>query len=54
MKIAPGSLVLGAPAKVVRRLTVEERAGLKYWAIKYVANTAYCLKHGINVGAAMV
>ena len=50
MKIAPGSLVLGAPAKVVRRLTAEERAGLKYWATKYVANTAYCLKHGINVG----
>ena len=51
MKIAPGSLVLGAPAKVVRRLTAEERAGLKYWATKYVANTAYCLKHGINVGS---
>ncbi|HEX5222320.1 MAG TPA: gamma carbonic anhydrase family protein [Verrucomicrobiae bacterium] len=51
MKIAPGSLVLGAPAKVVRRLTTEERAGLKYWATKYVANTAYCLKHGINVGS---
>ena len=54
MKIAPGSLVLGAPAKVVRRLTAEERAGLKYWATKYVANTAYCLKHGINVGAPIV
>ena len=54
MKIAPGSLVLGAPAKVVRRLTPKERAGLKYWATKYVANGAYCLKHGINVGAPMV
>ena len=54
MKIAPGSLVLGAPAKVVRRLTPEERAGLKYWATKYVANGAYCLKHNINVGAPMV
>ena len=54
MKIAPGSLVLGAPAKVVRRLTAEERAGLKYWATKYVANTAYCLKHGINVGTPML
>ena len=54
MRIAPGSLVLGAPAKVVRRLTAEERAGLKYWATKYVANTAYCLKHGINVGAPLV
>ena len=51
MKIPPGSLVLGAPAKVVRTLTAEERAGLKWWAQKYVDNSAYCLKHGINVGA---
>jgi carbonic anhydrase/acetyltransferase-like protein (isoleucine patch superfamily) len=50
MKIPPGSLVLGAPAKVVRKLTSEERAGLKHWATKYVANGAYCLKHRINVG----
>jgi len=50
-KIPPGSLVLGAPAKVVRKLTKEERAGLKWWAQKYVDNGAYCLKHQINVGA---
>jgi len=50
-KIPPGSLVLGAPAKVVRKLTPKERAGLKHWADKYVANAAYCLKHGINVSA---
>jgi carbonic anhydrase/acetyltransferase-like protein (isoleucine patch superfamily) len=50
MKIPPGSMVLGAPAKVVRKLTKEERAGLKWWAQKYVDNGAYCLKHGINVG----
>ncbi len=50
-KIPPGSLVLGAPAKVVRKLSKEERAGLKWWAQKYVDNGAYCLKHGINVGA---
>ena len=50
-KIPPGSLVLGAPAKVVRKLTAEERAGLKWWAEKYVDNGAYCLKHGISVGA---
>jgi carbonic anhydrase/acetyltransferase-like protein (isoleucine patch superfamily) len=50
MKIPPGSLVLGAPAKVVRKLTPEERAGLKHWATKYVANGAYCLTHGINAG----
>ncbi|MGD1088753.1 MAG: gamma carbonic anhydrase family protein [Verrucomicrobiota bacterium] len=50
-KIPPGSLVLGAPAKVVRKLSTEERAGLKWWAEKYVDNGAYCLKHKINVGA---
>ena len=49
-KIPPGSLVLGAPAKVVRKLTKEERAGLRWWAQKYVDNAAYCLKHGIGVG----
>lgn len=50
MKIPAGSMVLGAPAKVVRKLTPEERKGLKWWAEKYVDNGAYCLKHGINVG----
>jgi carbonic anhydrase/acetyltransferase-like protein (isoleucine patch superfamily) len=50
-KIPPGSLVLGAPAKVVRKLTKAERAGLKWWAQKYVDNGAYCLKHNIGVGA---
>jgi len=53
MKIPPGSLVLGAPAKAVRKLTPKERRGLKFWATKYVVNAAYCLKHGINVGASL-
>src|SRR5437867_2721094 len=48
-QIPPGSLVLGAPAKVARALTAEERAGLKWWAEKYVRYSAYCLEHGINV-----
>jgi carbonic anhydrase/acetyltransferase-like protein (isoleucine patch superfamily) len=51
MQIPAGSLVMGAPAKVVRALTPEERSNLKHWADKYVANAAYCLEHGINVGA---
>lgn len=51
MKIPPGSLVLGSPAKIVKQLTPEERADLKPWADKYVANAAYCLQHGINVSA---
>jgi gamma-carbonic anhydrase len=49
--IPDGSLVLGAPAKVVRQLSEQERSELKYWAEKYVHNAAYCLKHGINAGA---
>ncbi len=52
-EIPPGSLVMGSPAKVVRALTDDERKGLKHWAEKYVANAAYCLEHGINVGAVM-
>ena len=49
-KIPAGSLVLGSPAKIVRQLSLEERAELKPWAAKYVANAAYCLANGINVG----
>ena len=49
-EIPPGSLVMGAPAKVVRALTSEERSRLKYWAEKYVENAAYCLERRINVG----
>jgi carbonic anhydrase/acetyltransferase-like protein (isoleucine patch superfamily) len=50
-KIPAGSLVLGAPAKVVRVLTKEERAGLKAWAQKYVENSAYCLKNEARLSA---
>jgi carbonic anhydrase/acetyltransferase-like protein (isoleucine patch superfamily) len=49
VKIPAGSLVLGSPAKIVRALTDEERAGLKYWAAKYADNAAYCLENKINV-----
>ncbi len=48
--IPPGSMVLGSPAKVVRTITQADRDQLKKWAEKYVANAAYCLRHGINVG----
>lgn len=34
--IPPGSMVLGAPAKVVRALTPEEQGKLRGWAEKYV------------------
>ncbi len=32
----PGSMVLGAPAKITRPLTAEERANLRPWAEKYL------------------
>ena len=32
----PGSMILGAPAKVVRALTAEEQTGIRHWAEKYV------------------
>jgi len=48
-QIPRGSLVLGSPAKVVRKLTVCERSKLKYWAEKYSLYAGYCLKHRINV-----
>jgi len=50
-QIPPGSLVLGAPAKIVRALTRQERAGLKGLAEKYVHIAAYCLQHGINASS---
>jgi len=53
-QIPPGSLVVGAPAVVKRRLSESERAGLKYWAEKYVVNGAYCLKHNLNVGSPLL
>jgi carbonic anhydrase/acetyltransferase-like protein (isoleucine patch superfamily) len=35
----PGSLVVGAPAKVVRALSQKEQKGLRQWARKYVVVT---------------
>jgi len=51
MRIPPGSLVLGTPAKVVRALTDDEKGGLRRLAEKYAAIAAYCLKNRINLGA---
>lgn len=51
MVVPDGSLVLGAPARIVRALSPEERVALRGWAEKYVANAAYCLRHGLHVGA---
>jgi carbonic anhydrase/acetyltransferase-like protein (isoleucine patch superfamily) len=35
LQVPPGSLVYGAPAKVISSLGEKERAGIKYWAEKY-------------------
>jgi carbonic anhydrase/acetyltransferase-like protein (isoleucine patch superfamily) len=48
MKVPPGSLVLGTPARVVRKLTRGERAELRRIAVKYSRYAAYCLARGIN------
>jgi gamma-carbonic anhydrase len=37
--IPPGSLVLGSPGKVVRTLALDEQAGIRKWADKYVAGS---------------
>ena len=45
----PGSMILGAPAKVVRPLRDEERRGLRRWAEKYIA---VAKAHATRAGAA--
>ncbi|HNX04683.1 MAG TPA: gamma carbonic anhydrase family protein [Opitutales bacterium] len=45
--VPPGSMVLGAPAKVVRPLKQEEIDGLRYWAEKYVEEAAEHKKRGL-------
>ncbi|HEV3410512.1 MAG TPA: gamma carbonic anhydrase family protein [Chthoniobacterales bacterium] len=38
MKVPPGSLLLGSPAKVARQLSLDEQEKISYWALKYVEN----------------
>ena len=47
-EIPPGSLVLGSPGKVVRRLSVEEQDGVKVWAEKYVENRRKFLARNLD------
>jgi carbonic anhydrase/acetyltransferase-like protein (isoleucine patch superfamily) len=44
-KVPPGSLVVGSPGKVVRQLSLDEQAGIKGWALKYVRNAAIFREH---------
>jgi len=39
-KIPPGSLVMGAPARIKRELSAEEREKIKDWAAKYLEVSA--------------
>jgi len=53
-RIPAGSLVLGSPAEVRRKLTLQERAELRALARRYVQLSAYYLKHqsgGLRQGA---
>jgi carbonic anhydrase/acetyltransferase-like protein (isoleucine patch superfamily) len=43
-KIPPGSLVLGSPAKVVRTLPLDEQAGIRVWAERYVQLSRFYLE----------
>ncbi len=44
----PGSLILGTPAKVVRTLTLDEQAGIREWADRYVTLSREYLARGIR------
>jgi carbonic anhydrase/acetyltransferase-like protein (isoleucine patch superfamily) len=47
-KFPPGSLILGSPAKVVRELSVEEQAGIRTWADRYVQLSREYLRRGVR------
>ena len=44
----PGSLILGAPAKVIRTLTLEEQSGIRTWADRYVTLSREYIARGIR------
>jgi carbonic anhydrase/acetyltransferase-like protein (isoleucine patch superfamily) len=48
-KIPPGSLVLGSPAKIVRTLSLDEQAGIRTWAEKYVALSRAYRERGLGL-----
>lgn len=49
MKVPPGSLVVGSPAKVTRHLAADEQAKIKTWALKYVENAKLFRDHGAAI-----
>ena len=48
MIFPPGSLILGTPAKVVRTLTLDEQAGIRVWAERYVTLSREYIARGIR------
>ena len=44
----PGSLILGTPAKVVRTLPLDEQAGIRVWAERYVTLSREYIARGIR------
>lgn len=49
MKIPSGSLVLGAPARVTRQLSLGEQNAIKHWALKYVENARLFHAHAAEL-----
>jgi len=47
-EIAPGSLVLGSPAKVVKTLDLKDQSEIKSWAEKYVRNSKKFLNRDLQ------
>ena len=47
-KFSPGSLILGSPAKVVKTLSLDEQAGIRVWAEKYVRISREYIVRGIR------
>jgi carbonic anhydrase/acetyltransferase-like protein (isoleucine patch superfamily) len=47
-KFPDGSLILGSPAKVVRVLSLDEQAGIRVWADRYVQLSRAYLQRGIS------
>jgi carbonic anhydrase/acetyltransferase-like protein (isoleucine patch superfamily) len=47
-KFPAGSLILGSPAKVVKQLTLDEQAGIRVWAERYVALSREYLRRGMG------
>lgn len=47
-KFPPGSLILGSPAKAVKQLSLDEQAGIKVWAERYVELSRVYLRRGVR------